>query len=162
MADRKIRTREHIIAAMSLHHVGYIVAKAGHVLDVPAADYGIDGLITTFDADGSIESGYISLQLKATDHLAVRRDGCIAVRIDLRDIDFWLADFFPVIVVVFDARVEIGYYLIVQDYFKAHPLTAAQRRQATLTVHIDPEAIVSDSAVRSWRDLKTGHRRARA
>ncbi len=102
------------------------------------------------------------MQLKATDHLTARRDGCIAVRIDLRDIDFWLADFFPVIVVIFDARVEIGYYLVVQDYFKVHPLTAAQRRRATLTVHIDPEAIVSDSVVRSWRDLKTGHGKARA
>lgn len=160
MADRKIRTREHVIAAMSLHHVAYIVAKAGYALDIPIADYGVDGLITTFDTNGNIESGAISLQLKATDHLGTRSDGRIAVRLDLRDIDFWLENFFPVIVVMFDARSETGYYLIVQEYFKAHPLTAAQRQRTALTVHIDPGAVVSDSAVRSWRDLKISYRKA--
>lgn len=162
MADRKIRTREHVIAAMSLHHVAYIVAKAGYVLDVPIADYGFDGLITTFDGDGCIESGTISVQFKATDHLRVLADGRIAVRLDNRDIDFWLGNFFPVIVVIFDARQETSYYLSVQEHFKAHPLTSDQRRRATLTVHIDPGAIVSDTAVRAWRDLKNGHRKARA
>lgn len=61
MADRKIRTREHVIAAMSLHHVAYIVAKAGYVLDASIVNYGFDGLVTTFDLDGGIESGYICL-----------------------------------------------------------------------------------------------------
>jgi len=70
--------------------------------------------------------------------------------------------FFPVIVVVFDTRGETAYYMIVQEHFEAHPLTAAQRRRATLTVHIDPGAIVSDTAVRSWRHLKNGDRKARA
>lgn len=94
MADRKIRTREHVIAAMSVHHVAYIVAKAGYVLDVPIADYGFDGLITTFDSDGSIESGAISVQFKATDHLRVLADGRIAVRLGQRDIRFgWKISF---------------------------------------------------------------------
>lgn len=66
------------------------------------------------------------------------------------------------IVVVFDAWRETSYYLIVQEHFKAHPLTEGQRRRATVTVHIDPGAIVDDTAVRAWRDLKNGDRKARA
>lgn len=162
MADRKIRTREHVIAAMSLHHVGYIVAKAGYVFDAPNPDYGLDGLITTFDETGAIEGDFISVQLKATDHIRFLSDGRISFPLDLRDVAFWLDDFSPVILIVFDARAEMGYYLAVQEHFRAHPLTAAQMRQATLTVRMDPRAIVSESAVRLWRDLKTGDRKARA
>jgi hypothetical protein len=66
---RKLRTREHVIADLSLHHLSGPVFRAGFTIEAHHMDYGIDAHIETFDADGAVENGLIFVQLKATDNI---------------------------------------------------------------------------------------------
>ena len=45
--DRKRRTREHVIADLSVNHVERQVLLAGYVVDRVSNDYGIDLEVTT-------------------------------------------------------------------------------------------------------------------
>lgn len=56
---RKRRTREHIIADLSVNHLERHVLLAGFVAEYMAADYGIDRSIITFSDNGDLEEGNI-------------------------------------------------------------------------------------------------------
>ena len=67
MKSRPLRTREHIIADISVLHFQWIVAKCGHVAEEPKRDYGYDLALFTYTKAGEIENGSVLLQFKATD-----------------------------------------------------------------------------------------------
>ena len=74
MATKKRRTREHVIADMSVHHLGYLIVRCGFTFDVIKADYGYDGYIFTYDSQGEIENSNIFVQLKVTDAVKLSKD----------------------------------------------------------------------------------------
>jgi hypothetical protein len=63
----KQRTREHVIAALSVNFVERLVLKCGYVVQRPAPDYGYDLRLETFDELGNLEAEHVPLQLKATE-----------------------------------------------------------------------------------------------
>ncbi len=72
MADKKPekkkrRTREHIIADLSISHTERQALLAGFAVQRIVRDYGIDLFIATYDRFGEVENGEIRIQLKATD-----------------------------------------------------------------------------------------------
>jgi hypothetical protein len=69
---RKRRTREHIIADLSVNHVERQVLLCGFTCQRIAQDYGIDLEVTTFTRSGYVEEGKILLQLKAAARLRFR------------------------------------------------------------------------------------------
>jgi uncharacterized protein DUF4365 len=74
-AARKRRTRKHIIADMSFYCLGYLIVRCGFTFEAnQRADYGYDGSVFTFDAQGQIENSYIFIQLKATDNIKMSHD----------------------------------------------------------------------------------------
>ena len=117
---RKRRTREHVIADLSVHHVEGHVLRCGWVVERVAHDYGIDLELHTFDRSGQVQEGEVLLQIKATDRLR-RRSGetPVSFRVDRRDVVRWRAELFPVILILFDARKDVAYWLYVQSYFRA-------------------------------------------
>src|SRR5262245_23098940 len=66
-ASGKQRTREHVIAALSVNFVERLVLKCGYVVQRPNPDYGYDLRLETFDEQGNFEPDQVSLQVKATD-----------------------------------------------------------------------------------------------
>lgn len=88
---RKLRTREHVIADLSLHYVSGPVLRAGFTIEAHHADYGIDAHIERFDADGAVENGLIFVQLKATDSIEIYRleNGDLSFPMEKRDLDYW-------------------------------------------------------------------------
>jgi hypothetical protein len=157
MAQRKKRVRKHVIADMSYHHVAYHVVKRGFTTDVEGSDYGYDGSIITFDANGEVENGLIFIQLKATDRIVqARGKGTVQFRVDRRDLDFWEDEIFPVYLIVFDAAAERAYWLYVQKYVQENKISAARLKAQSLTVHIDTTQLVDASSVAAWR----GHKEA--
>jgi hypothetical protein len=70
-ANRKRRTREHIIADLSVNHVERFILQCGWTAQRISPDYGIDLIMETFDTRGRIENGAVKFQLKATDSLQV-------------------------------------------------------------------------------------------
>jgi hypothetical protein len=71
---RKRRTREHVIADLSVNHVERLVLRCGWTVERTQYDYGLDLVMRTYSASGEIESGTVWFQLKATDHLPQSHD----------------------------------------------------------------------------------------
>jgi hypothetical protein len=126
---RKRRTREHIIADLSVNHVERHALLCGWTVERLRYDYGIDLEVYTFSKDGDVEPGPILVQVKATDELQVdSKSKTVAFRVDRRGLVHWLSHAFPVILVLFDARRETVYWIYVQQYFAAQDEIQSIRR----------------------------------
>jgi hypothetical protein len=154
---RKRRTREHIIADLSVHHVEGHVLRCGWVVERIAHDYGIDLKMLTFDRSGQVQEGEVLLQVKATDRLR-RRPAAESVpfRVARSDLISWRAERLPVILILYDARKDIAYWLYVQSYFHRLKGFNLFRAGETITVHIPLVNVVTPATVRKFarfRDL---------
>jgi hypothetical protein len=148
---RKRRTREHIIADLSVNHVERHALLCGFVAERLMRDYGIDLEVLTFNKQGEIEEGKVLLQLKASDHLRIPPDqATFAFRIERRDLVLWLAQPMPVILVVYDERLDTAYWVYVQSHFhrlKDFNLFAAGQ---TITLQMPVENVVTKSVMRRF------------
>ena len=107
---RKRRTREHVIADLSVNHVERFVLRCGWTVERTRHDYGIDLVMKTYNAVGEPESGFVSYQLKATDKIKVRaKQQAVALRLEWRDIQAWRTELMPVILVLYDAKEDRAY-----------------------------------------------------
>ena len=68
-AQRKRRTREHVLADLSVHRVEGLVLKCGWTVQRTVADYGYDLWLEMYSETGEVEDDYVRLQLKASDNL---------------------------------------------------------------------------------------------
>lgn len=95
VAPRKQRTRQHVIADLSAHHVEGFVLAEGHTVQRLDADYGYDLLLSTYDEQGYAEPGYVAIQIKAAESLrAVGSD--YVFDLDIRDYNLWMSEKIPV------------------------------------------------------------------
>jgi len=141
---RKRRTREHVIADLSVNHVERSILKCGYVADRVLFDYGFDLIMRTFDSDGFIEPDFVLFQLKASDTPEYVEEGrIVTVRLDARDIETWQAERVPVILVLYDANLDRAYWL---DFKNALSIRAS--------VRIATDQIVNEMAIRAIRSLK--------
>src|SRR6476469_10009300 len=114
---RKRRTREHVIADLAVHHVEGPILRCGFTAERIVHDYGLDLYMTTYGAGGEAESDWVLFQVKATDHLTrTADDAAVIFRVERADLNGWLAETYPVILIVYDARGDVGYWLYVQAY----------------------------------------------
>jgi hypothetical protein len=150
---RKRRTREHVIAELSVNHVERLILRCGWAMQRMAADYGVDLLMETFTAEGAIENGRISFQLKATDGLKVLgRRQVIPVRLEWRDVVFWLNEALPGILVIYDAVQDRAWWL----HLQAHVRSEKQQRRppAWLTLHVPLANVLDEAAIRHFAQLR--------
>lgn len=126
-ARRKRRTRQHIIADLSVNHVERFVLLRGHSVELVRRDYGLDLLIFFHDSRGYLLDGHVSVQVKASDSPRYSSDRrFIAVRIDRRDLNAWKNRLEPVILIAYDASSNRAYWLYVQaELERASPSTGA-------------------------------------
>jgi hypothetical protein len=65
-----------------------------------------------------VESSRILFQLKASDRIKTRvAVNAVSCRVELSDLAHWLEEPFPVVLVLYDARLDTGYWLYVQHHF---------------------------------------------
>ena len=136
--EGKIRTRQHVVADLSYNFLERKVLQRGHWLDAPRNDYGIDAIMFHHNQRGEAENGEVRFQLKATDNLPSSRDGqWISQRVGIRDLRSWYFEPYPVVIVVYDAVRNRGYWLHVQDYVDRNPaLMDSEKESATLRIPI--------------------------
>src|SRR5262245_39472143 len=97
---RKRRTRQHIIADLSVHHVEGFILEEGHTAERTTSDYGYDLVMRTFDEFGFAETGTVHFQLKATE--TTRSSGSdLVYDVDIRDYNLWKHEEMPVILVLY-------------------------------------------------------------
>ena len=101
----KMRTRAHVLADISVNHVERQVLLCGFSVDRVQHDYGYDLTMATFSDAGEYEPGNVYIQVKATDRLPQLAQGkTIAWSVSRRDLKLWLAETYPVILVVYDGE----------------------------------------------------------
>jgi hypothetical protein len=155
VTHRKRRTRAHIIADLSFHHVAYQIAKCGFSIEAIRSDYGYDLSIFTYDARGEIENGNIFVQLKATDHIEkYKKKAEFSFRISKKDLDLWQREPFPVYLILFDTVSETAYWLYLQEYLQRNGITTAKMKRNSLGVPFNAAQIVDKKSVRTWRANK--------
>jgi hypothetical protein len=147
----KRRTREHIIADLSVNHVERFILQCGWTAQRVSPDYGIDLVMDTFDARGRIENGVVKFQLKATDSLqVVSHRQAIAIRLDWRDVVYWLNEWMPVILVVYDAKQDRAWWLYLQESLREEAGEKRVRQSARLTVHVPLSNVLDTQAIRQF------------
>jgi len=116
--ERKRRTREHVLADLSANYVEKQSLLCAFTTERVRLDYGIDLVVQTFNRQGDVESSRILFQLKATDRIRnlVTADA-VSCRIEQADLAHWLDEPFPVVLVLYDAKIDAGYWLYVQNHF---------------------------------------------
>jgi hypothetical protein len=130
-----------------VNHVERHALLCGFTVERFVHDYGIDLFLSTYDRRGETERGIILLQLKATDHLKLLSGGqVVAFRITRADLLAWLEEPMPIILIVYNAKAEVAYWLYVQAYFENQPSFNLAKVGKELTVHL-PRSNVVDRAV---------------
>jgi hypothetical protein len=148
---KKRRTREHVIADLSVNIAERQALLAGFAVQRIVRDYGIDLFIATYDQRGDVENGEIRIQLKATDAPKWVRDGqALAVRIDQGDFRHWLMEPMPVILAVYDAPGDIAYWLYIQAYFSTGTAARFEKAGARMTVHVPRKNVVTPAAMHEF------------
>ena len=144
----KRRTREHVIADLSVNHVERFIFRCGWTVERTAHDYGIDLVMDSYSAVGEPVSGRVYLQLKATDRLKLRKNDTIALRLDSRDVLAWLNEPMPVILILYDAIADAAYWVHIRSYFAGR--RSDWRTQATVTVYLPKANVVDETAIRTF------------
>lgn len=148
---RKRRTRSHVLADLSANHVERYALLCGYSVERVTHDYGIDLVLSTYSSRGEIQNGPVFLQLKATDAPRRLKGGqAIAVTLRRSDLEFWLREAMPVILVLYDGSAQTAYWLYVQAHFEKQAGFHLPAVGRTVTVHLDPSQRVDESAIRQF------------
>ena len=152
VARFKQRTREHVIADLSVHHVEGFVLLEGHTVQVVTRDYGYDLLVFTYGENGYIEPGFLFVQLKAAETLQ-RVGSDYVFDLDVRDYHLWMLEASPVILILYDASRRHAYWVHTQRYFRddsRRPKSGAK----TVRVRVPNRQKVTRKAISVLRELK--------
>ena len=148
---RKRRMRQHVIADLGVHYVEGFVLEEGHTTQRVQNDYGYDLLVSTFDEQGFVEPGFVRIQVKASDKL-IDGDKDVGFDVDIRDVNLWLAERSPVLLVLYDASKKRAFWLDVQRHFNDNLSWRSSTK--TIRVRISKRRDWNCDAVRSARRLK--------
>jgi hypothetical protein len=148
LPDRKVRTRAHVIEDYSANHIERIALSLNFAYETVGKDYGIDGNIYTFNSLGEIENGRISVQLKATDHLKVKNNH-IVFPLKAKDINYWCNEFDPVLLIVYDAKSEKGYWFHIQKEFPIAIYKKGKTIKILLSQTFDKEALKNITQIKN-------------
>ena len=148
---KKKRPREHIIADLSVNHVERYVFLCGYSVERVEYDYGFDLIIFTYDVDGEIENGQIYVQLKATDSLRILADReTITFPVKRSDLELWLQEPMPCILIVYDAQMDIAYWLYLQAYFENLEGFDLSQVGETVTVYLPKANIIDRESIKQF------------
>jgi hypothetical protein len=150
---RKQRTREHVIADQSVNYLERYIIDEGHTAQRLERDYGYDLLLFTFDDQGYVEPGLVSLQLKAAETLQAVASSYV-FDLDIRDYNLWKLEKWPVVLILFDASRRRAYWLHVQAHFLAEASRQPKKGAKTVRVRVPKRQAVNRRAIAKMRDLK--------
>jgi hypothetical protein len=152
--SRKQRTREHVIAALSVNFVERLVLKCGYVVQRSDPDYGYDLRLETFDEQDNLEAGQVPLQLKATDTIdayELATEESFSFPLGTKDYRLWSEEVMPVFLILYDARFEEAYWLHIQEYHQTQNPTV---EGGTIRVHVPRKQVLGVRTIRLMRQRK--------
>jgi Domain of unknown function (DUF4365) len=80
---RKQRTRQHVIADLSVNYVERFALLCGYSVERFFSDYGLDLTILTYSESGEVEPNHFYMQLKATEQIkSINHDTLVPIRVE--------------------------------------------------------------------------------
>jgi Domain of unknown function (DUF4365) len=158
--ERKLRTREHVLADLSINHLERHILRRGFAANRMNTDYGIDMLMLTYNDEGEVESGHVLFQVKATDSLQLLQAGETFVsRIEVADLKSWEEEWMPVLLIVYDGRNDKAYWLYVQEYLAEKKVSGEdlEDEQDRVTVRIPRRNRLNRKAIGEFRLFRNQH-----
>jgi hypothetical protein len=158
--ERKLRTREHVLADLSINHVERQILLRGFAVNRLSADYGIDLLMLTYTDAGEVESGHVLFQVKATDALQLLQDEqTIVCRIEVAHLKSWQDEWMPVLLVLYDGRADKAYWLYVQQYLSEKNVSGEDLLAEVdrVTVRIPRTNRLDRKAIEQFRRFRNQH-----
>lgn len=148
----KRRTRQHVIEEQSVNFLERQVLRRGHqLLRRGQREYGCDATMYHFSPEGFVENGEVRFQCKATDHLRFVEDGAaVAVRVDARDLLYWQWDFYPFVLIVYDAQKARAFWVHIQEFAASENFSGTRE---SLTIRIPVRQKLSLRAIDLFRKL---------
>jgi hypothetical protein len=150
---RKKRTRDHVIADLSINHLERLILEEGHTTQVWFHDYGYDLSMTTYDEKGEVEPGPVHFQVKASDSPAASSRGFV-FDVDVRDYNLWLSERMPVYLILHDAGKKRAYWLDVQRYFEDDDKRRPKAGAKSVRVHVPASQVLHRRAIAAMRQRK--------
>ena len=152
-----------MLADLSINYVERQILLCGFSAQRVERDYGYDLIVTTFSQGGQIEPGFIFLQVKGTNRLPRLASGrAIPWYVTRRDLNLWLDEAYPVILIVYDGRKENAYWLQVQTYILESRVPQLFAGGETISIHVPVENRLARSAIRAMARMKNRlHKRIR-
>lgn len=150
---RKRRTREHVIADLSVNFFERILLEAGHTSQRLTPDYGYDLHVITYDVNGYVEPGSIWVQLKAAETLTLTGTN-YAFDLDVRDFNLWMLEPMPVLFLLFDVSRRRAYWVHVQRFYHHDHSRWPKKGAKTVRIHVPARQAVSRRSVARMRACK--------
>jgi hypothetical protein len=150
----KQRTREHVIATLSMNFVERLVLKCGYVVQRPDPDYGYDLRLETFDEEGNLEPEHVPIQLKATGRIGeceLATEESFSFPISMKDYRLWSEEVMPVFLILYDSGFEEAYWLHIQDYDQTQKPGV---EGDTIRVRIPRKQVLGVQTIRMMRERK--------
>jgi hypothetical protein len=150
---RKQRTRQHVIADLSIHHIVGFILNEGHTAQRVESDYGYDLMLFTYDKEGYAEPGLVRIQVKAAEQLqAIGSD--YVYDVNIRDYNLWMLEEMPVIFVLFDGSRKRAFWLAFQDYFLENASCRPKKGSKSVRLRVPMKQAVSRRGIARMRELK--------
>ncbi len=153
--DKKIRTRDHVIADLSVNYVERFALLNNYSVEIFVKDYGYDLNIYTYSDKGEIETCNIYMQLKATDKIKlIRKNRFASFSIDKRDLNLWLEEPMPCILVLYDAINNKAYWSYLQATLENHPSFDINNVKERYSINIPVSNRINKSSLKRFRSFK--------
>jgi hypothetical protein len=153
LGPRKQRTRQHVIADLSVHHVEGYILEESHTPCRLTPDYGYDLVLFTHDGNGYLEPGSVYIQLKAAEALHAAGAGYV-FDLDIRDYKSMDVGRDAGASHPIQRRASTGLLGLLQRYFAADATRHPKKGAKTVRVRVPVRQPVNRTAVAGWRDLK--------
>ncbi len=154
---KKQRTRQHIIEDLGFNYIERQILLSGCTIQRYVEDEGYDGEIHTFNEDGFYEKGYTLFQLKSTDKPNYSKTHkAFVFDLSKSDLEFWLYEKIPVLVILYDAMIDKAYFVELQDYFKKNR-SELQKVRKFVRIYIPSTDIFNKKAVQLVKQLKNNY-----
>lgn len=149
--DRPRRTREHVLADLSLNHAQHQVLHRGWILEHVVEDYGYDAYMLTYDSDGYVEPGLVLFQFKASDRIRFDRSQRFAlVSVQRRHLNLWLQEPNTMILAIYDGIKDRAYWLCIQSA----KIKRVRPKSASVTVRIPIKNRLNRQGLQRIRAIK--------
>lgn len=154
-SKRKRRTREHVLADLSVNYVERQALLCNYSVERFLHDYGIDLLISTYTSSGEYENGEVRIQVKATDHPRFIAAGTfITWRVSREDLHHWLHETMPVILALYDPARDLAYWLYMQAFFQRQQGFDLAKVGKQVTIPIPARQILDQTAMRKFAEYR--------